>query len=225
MPAEAHEDRVLTIVPPSSAVLAHKGPVELYWTSEDGNEHQVLGRYDTIKQAGLATTEFENSGHLIGILETRVARPEPAAANPQPPVYPEAQAPVEGSPLGPQAQVEGGASATLTAAVEEAADRLFNGDAYLDPELRLERVDGLQVDEIALAFTGTIRLDRSNADDVALYKRISRGAAVELQVGCRHAGINAAIAEDDDGARTVTGTKRVKVETLQVIDYAMAVSA
>ena len=80
------------------------------------------------------------------------------------------------------------------------------------------------------------RHDRARADDrigsdadalsltsdsvwaVALYGRISRGAAVELRVGCRHAGSSETIAEGSDGTRTIAGTKRVKVETLEVVE-------
>lgn len=56
----------------------------------------------------------------------------------------------------------------------------FDPTEYDDPRLRLDQVDGKDVDEIAIRFSGTIELNRKSPEAVELYRRFQLGHKVDL---------------------------------------------
>lgn len=100
---------------------------------------------------------------------------------------------------------------------DPAGRALFDPGAYDDPELAVPKIDGLSPDELAITFTGTIKLDRSSPADVALYRRISDGRELELRIAGTHAGSAGKVAEKDE-SNWIVGTKTVKVATVWVLD-------
>jgi hypothetical protein len=56
----------------------------------------------------------------------------------------------------------------------------FDPSEYDDPRLRLDPVDGKDVDEISIRFAGTITLNRKSPEAVELYKRFVLGHKVDL---------------------------------------------
>lgn len=94
---------------------------------------------------------------------------------------------------------------------------LFDPSGYDDLELSVPKIDGLSPDELAIAFTGTIKLDRSSPADCALYRRIRDGQELELRVAASHAGTAGKVGEKDE-SNWVVGTKTLKVGTVWVLD-------
>lgn len=56
----------------------------------------------------------------------------------------------------------------------------FDASEYDDPRLRLDQVDGKDVDEIAIRFSGTIELNRKSPEAVELYRRFQLGHKIDL---------------------------------------------
>lgn len=81
--------------------------------------------------------------------------------------------------------------------------------------LSLPRIDGQSIDRIDVNFSGSIRLDRSDPADVALFKRLALGKEVDLRVVGVAAGKDARISYDEDGyPGETTARAKVKVTTL-----------
>jgi hypothetical protein len=59
---------------------------------------------------------------------------------------------------------------------------LFDAKKFDDPKLALPSVDGEGVDKIAVKFSGTVFLDRSDSRDVELMRRMKLGGDITLQV-------------------------------------------
>jgi len=59
---------------------------------------------------------------------------------------------------------------------------LFDRAAYQAPGLRIDEVDGQEVDKIWLRFSGKVALDRTDPKDVALFNRVRLGKGLELRV-------------------------------------------
>lgn len=92
---------------------------------------------------------------------------------------------------------------------------LFDRSQYEREDLRLAKVDGNQVDRIALKFSGTVFLDRSEPADVALYRKLALGRDVTLQVEGRCNATAAKGATDREGdLDVIVGEKGVKVHTV-----------
>lgn len=64
---------------------------------------------------------------------------------------------------------------------DETQEQVFDPAAYDDPALKIDTVDGHKVDTIAIQFSGTIELDRTNAEHVALFNRMKIGADVDFE--------------------------------------------
>ena len=95
---------------------------------------------------------------------------------------------------------------------------LFNRDAYDREDLAIPKVDGQQIDKIAVKFTGRILLDRSAPADVALYNRLQMGADVELRCAGKVTSTGAGWTTNREGdLDAIVGEKAVKVETVWVL--------
>lgn len=94
---------------------------------------------------------------------------------------------------------------------------LLDPARYDDPELAIPKVDGNQIDRIALQFSGTVYLDRSDPADVALYKKLALSGELTLQIEGKCSKTAAGFTTNKDGdLDVVVGTKTVKVETVYV---------
>ncbi len=109
---------------------------------------------------------------------------------------------------------------TLERATDQVRDgALFDRSQYEREGLAIKNVDGNAIDRIGLKFGGTITLDRSNEDDVALYNRLRLGQDVTLRVEARCAGTGAKEKADADGhLELVLGEKALRVHTVYVWD-------
>lgn len=82
-------------------------------------------------------------------------------------------------------------------------------------KLALPRIDTEDIDRIEVAFSGTIRLDRSDPADVALFRRLGLGKKTELRVELTTAGKAGKITWDEDGyPGETTAQAKVKVTSL-----------
>jgi hypothetical protein len=94
---------------------------------------------------------------------------------------------------------------------------LFDATRYESPELRLPKIDGEHgVDVIELAWSGTIRLDRSDPADVNLFRKLNLGHDVDLKVTAAVAAKTQRSVTDEDGYVTdyVAGAK-LKVHSVE----------
>jgi hypothetical protein len=96
---------------------------------------------------------------------------------------------------------------------------LFDRAAYQAPGLRIDEVDGQEVDKIWLRFTGRVALDRTKTEDVALFNRARLGKELELRVsgsGVR-VGTSRTTAKGGD-LDAVVGEREIKVDTVYVLE-------
>lgn len=92
---------------------------------------------------------------------------------------------------------------------------LIDRSQYDREDLALPMIDGQQVDRIAFAFTGSIMLDRSDPADVALWRKLTLGQDVTLQVEGSCAGYTGKSNTNRDGDLVVVvGVRRIKVHTI-----------
>jgi len=56
----------------------------------------------------------------------------------------------------------------------------FDDADYADPRLRLDQVDGKDVNKISVRFSGTVELTRTNPDHVALFRRLVLGKEIDV---------------------------------------------
>lgn len=95
---------------------------------------------------------------------------------------------------------------------------LFDDSVYEREELAIAKVDGQQIDRIAIGVTGEVMLDRSDVADVALYNRLQLGKTAELWIEGRVQGTGAKGATSRDGdLDVVVGKKTIKVESIRVV--------
>lgn len=96
---------------------------------------------------------------------------------------------------------------------------LFDRGAYQAPELRIDQVDGQEVDKIAIKFTGRVTLDRTDPQDVALFNRIRLGRDVELRVSGRGARVGTGYTTSKGGdLEAVVGEREIRIDTVYVLD-------
>lgn len=101
--------------------------------------------------------------------------------------------------------------------IEPDSDGLFNAADYEREELAINKIDGNQIDRIAIKFAGTVFLDRSDPADVALYNKLRLGNDVTLQIEGKCSGTAAKGATDREGdLDVVVGERTVKVQTVYV---------
>ena len=109
-------------------------------------------------------------------------------------------------------------------AVDETPDdpegkALFDRAAYQAPGLRIDEVDGQEVDKIWLRFGGKVALDRTNPKDVALFNRVRLGKELELRV----AGKGQAVSTKHTTSRggdldAVVGERTLDITDVYVLD-------
>lgn len=93
---------------------------------------------------------------------------------------------------------------------------IIDRSAYEREDLQIPKIDDQTVDRIALKFTGTIFLDRSDPSDVAVYNKLRFGKDVELLIEAKCLGIGGTGATNKDGnLDVVVGTKGLKIHTLR----------
>lgn len=92
---------------------------------------------------------------------------------------------------------------------------LIDRSQYEREDLAIAKVDGNSIDRIALTFSGTVYLERSDPADVALYNALRLGTGVTLMVEGRCFGTGAKGATNRDGELDViVGQKTVKVDSV-----------
>lgn len=95
----------------------------------------------------------------------------------------------------------------------------FDKTRYDDPELRISKVDGQGIDKIRVAFTGSVMLDRSNPQDVALFNKLILGREVELRCAGSISKTSTGWTTNREGdLDSIVGERTVKVETVWVMD-------
>lgn len=107
---------------------------------------------------------------------------------------------------------------TATEPSDPDGQALFDRSRYQDPELRIDQVDGQEVDKIWISFKGRVGLDRTKADDVALFNRLRLGKELELRV----AGKGVAVGTKKTTSRggdldAVVGERVLEIDTVYVL--------
>lgn len=116
-------------------------------------------------------------------------------------------------------ETEPAPAADTEPADEPAADEtaLFDRSQYEREDLQIPKVDGQSIDRIAIKFSGTVFIDRSDPNDVALYNKLVLQRDVTLMVEGRCSGTGAKGATDRDGELDViVGEKSVRVTTVYI---------
>jgi hypothetical protein len=108
------------------------------------------------------------------------------------------------------------------AAHEEPTDpegkALFDRTKYQNPGLRIDEVDGQEVDKIWLKFSGRVALDRTKADDVALFNKARLGAELELRVSGTGARVGTGYTTSKGGdLEAVVGVREIRIDTVYVL--------
>ena len=101
------------------------------------------------------------------------------------------------------------------AAGEQAA--AFDKSEYDSPALALPYVDDQPIDRIAVKFAGTIFLDRSDPNDIRLFRTLKLGRERDLKVTVR-VGQNSGgwVTNQEGDLDVVVGTKSLKVIGLDI---------
>jgi hypothetical protein len=107
------------------------------------------------------------------------------------------------------------AAADAKEETDAGGENLFNPGAYDNPELQLAKVDGQSIDKIGIAFSGSVKLDRSTPDDCSLFRRLMLGKVVTLKVDAKVVGVATKGKDDSDGnTDAVVETKTLSVNTI-----------
>lgn len=111
-----------------------------------------------------------------------------------------------------------GADGSIEHTDEQGQPTLIDPAKYESEALALAKVDGNAITRIALAFTGEIFLDRSDPEDVALYRTLILGKGdIELKVKAKCSGTGAKLATDKGGELdVVVGRKTLRIESVVV---------
>lgn len=95
---------------------------------------------------------------------------------------------------------------------------LFDRSQYQDPTLRIDQVDGQDVDKIWLKFTGRVALDRTDPGDVALFNKARLGAELWLRVSGKGARVGTGFTTSKGGdLEAVVGEREVRIDTVYVL--------
>jgi hypothetical protein len=87
---------------------------------------------------------------------------------------------------------------------------------YDDPQLAIPGIDGYQVNRLSLKVGGTPDLDRSNPDDVELYRDLKLGQRVKFVVEGWVVDTGGKATITDQGqVDVVQGTKAIRVDTIR----------
>lgn len=114
---------------------------------------------------------------------------------------------------------EAAEAAQAAQAEAHAAGELFDSQEYEKEGLQIAKVDGRGIDKIRVAFNGSIMLDRSNVDHVALFNRLTLGKSVQLRVAgeVTKTGVGWTTNKDGD-LDAIVGERGVKVTTVYMLD-------
>ena len=92
---------------------------------------------------------------------------------------------------------------------------MFDRDQYLRPELRIQEIDGHQIDKPRLKFTGAVQLDRLYPNDVELFNTLPLGAEVQIKATVRVTRIGVTLATNTDGDPDHTqGERTLAIEAI-----------
>lgn len=222
-----------------AAVLETQTAVKDYrWlliSKADDGTVELIGRARVKSDAEELLVATESEGQLPGLEIVKTTDVLKAAAEIQErrrlvPPEPEAE-PAPEAPQEPQEPAQEPAEAEEAPEVEEpapaaeepggapaAAGALFDAEAFKDPSLQIPRVDGQEIQKIALDFSGGVMLDRSKAADVELYNRFRLFKDLELWISVKSVGTAAKGATNREGELdVVVGRKSVKVESVRVV--------
>jgi hypothetical protein len=98
---------------------------------------------------------------------------------------------------------------------EEDKEGLFPAADFDAPGLQLVKIDGEQIDRIALKFSGTVFLDRSDPRDVALMRAMRLGNDITLQVEGKCSKKGYGFSTDREGELDVVVQEHaIKIETV-----------
>lgn len=104
------------------------------------------------------------------------------------------------------------AEAPISEEAETRPERIVNAKPE---ELALPRIDQRDIDRIEIAFSGTIRLDRSDPADVALFRRAMLGKELDVRVVGIGRGKSATVSWDEDGyPGETTASAKVRLTTV-----------
>lgn len=109
---------------------------------------------------------------------------------------------------------------TAQAAQQDAHQRgeLFDPAEYTSEELALPQVDGHGIDKIRVAFGGSIMLDRSNPDHVALFRKLELGKDVEFRVAGDVTSVSTGWTTGKEGdLDAIVGERKIKVSTVYLL--------
>lgn len=97
-------------------------------------------------------------------------------------------------------------------------DSLFAAAQYDDPKLYLDKVDEKDVDKIRVEFSGSVMLDRKDAEDVALIRSLKLGKPLELRVAatCNSKKTGYTTGKEGD-LDAIVFTGGLKIDTLYVL--------
>lgn len=178
---------------------------------------QLSGEVAVEKTADVlkAAEEIEKRRELVEeparVVETP-AEPEPEPA-PEPAPEPETPKPAEAV----QEAAEK-AQAAATAPGAQPKGGLFDASDYDREDLAIPKVDGHQIDRIALDFSGSVMLDRSEIGDVELYNSFALFKDRELWISAKATGTGAKGATNREGdLDVVMGRKTLRVDSVRIV--------
>jgi len=113
-----------------------------------------------------------------------------------------------------------GSGEPLEAIAEDGEGKaLFDRAAYQAPGLRIDEVDGQEVDKIWLKFSGRVALDRTKASDVALFNKARLGKELTLRVNGKGARVGTGYTTSKGGdLEAVVGEREIKIDSVYVLD-------
>lgn len=98
---------------------------------------------------------------------------------------------------------------------QEAKGELFDKSDYDREDIALPKVDGETTDKIAVKFSGTVLLERTDPNDVALMRKMRLGGDITLMVEAKCAGKGHGYTTSRDGELdAVVLTHAVRVHTV-----------
>jgi hypothetical protein len=166
------------------------------------------------------TAEGQDLGNPFGGMADIDGNPIPGDGDPAPQGQGENQEPgigelADGLRQAAEERVESEARLDGEEETDAGHEGLFDKTNYDDPSLQIAKVDGQSIDKIGLTFSGSLKLDRANADDCQLFRRMMLGKTVTLKVDAKVTGIATKGKDDPDGnTGEVVEVKTLTVDTI-----------
>lgn len=96
---------------------------------------------------------------------------------------------------------------------ETPVESLFDRSQYQRPELRIDKIDGHDIDRPRFKFSGAVSLDRMSPEDVGMFNDARMGEEFEVRVRVRVAGFGVRVVSDRDGDFQATiGERSLTIE-------------